>query len=227
MTTPEPSTPVKSFRLALALALAALGAPLAAGAAKAPAKGAAPIVLAAPKDFAAAVRAVEKATGAKAADLELKGNPLPAEEGRSFRIEGHLATRLIDGSHAPFLKAGFYLFRLERSFGMGGGLDVIGLVKTTDRDALIRKVGTADPHKALTTDGLIAWLDALDKDEPFALNEIGVDYVAGRFAATPKDPAAVARRCAEIAPELVKGSGSAIDLLSEEIRSDRTLYLIW
>lgn len=210
---------------ALAAALALVAPPLAV--AKAPAKAQGPIVLAAPKSYAAAIQAVEKATGAKAADLELKGNPLPAEEGRSFRVEGHLATRLIAGSHQPFLKAGFYLFRLERSFGMGGGLDLVGLVKATDRDGLIRRVGTADPHGALSTDHLIAWLDALEKDEPFTLDEIGVDYVAGRFTSVPADAAAVARRCAQISPELVKGSGSAIDLLTEEIRSNRTLYLIW
>lgn len=208
-------------------AIVALVAPPASAATKATSKATAPIVLAAPKSYAAAIQSIEKATGSKAADLELKGNPLPAEEGRSFRVEGRLATRLLAGSHGPFLKAGFYLFRLERSFGMGGGLDVVGLVKSTDRDALIRKVGTADPRGALSTEHLIAWLDALDKDEPFTLDEIGVDYVAGRFASVPVDPAAVARRCAQISPELVKGSGSAIDLLSEEIRSNRTLYLIW
>lgn len=216
-----------ALRIAVAMATLATLAGAPPAQAKAPAKGSAPIVLPTPKSLAAAVAAIEKATGSKAADLELKGNPLPAEEGRSFRVEGHVATRLIAGSHAPFLKAGLYLFRMERSFGMGGGLDVVAVVKTTDRADLLRRVGTTDPHGVLTTDKIVEFLDALAKDEPFALNEIGVDYVAGTFAATPKDPAATARRCAEIAPELVKGSGSAIDLLTEEIRSNRTLYLIW
>ena len=212
----------------LVLAAAAIGALLAPS--PAPAKGtqkAAPIVLGAPKSFAAAVAAIEKATGAKGADLELRGKPLLADEGRSFRIEGHVATRLIEGSHAPFLKAGLYLFRHERNFGMGGGLDVVGLVKSTDRDALIRRVGTADPAKKATTDQIIAFLGALEKDAPFALEEIGEDFVAGHFAAVPKDPAAIALRCAEFAPELVKGSGRAIDYLAEEIKANRTLYLIW
>ncbi|HSM93548.1 MAG TPA: DUF4253 domain-containing protein [Anaeromyxobacteraceae bacterium] len=186
-----------------------------------------PISLAAPKSFAAAVAAIEKATGSKAMDLELKGNPLPADEGRAFHVDGKTATRLVDGSHGAFLKAGLYLFRLERSFGMGGGLDTVALVKTTDRDALIRRVGTADPRGKVGTDAIIEWLAALEKDAPFSLNEIGVDFVAGRFAAAPKDPAAVARRCAEFAPELVKGSGSGLDLLTEEIKVNRTLYLIW
>ena len=109
---------------------------------------------------------------------------------------------------------------------MGGGLDLVALVKTTDRSELIRRVGTADPHGVVDSDQLAEWLAALDQDEPFVLNEIGTDYVAGRFAKTPKDPAAVAARCAALAPELTKGSGSAIDLLTEEIKVNRTLYLI-
>jgi hypothetical protein len=211
-----------------ALGLAALSALLSGhlAAAKAP-PAKPPISLAAPKSFAAAVAAVEKATGSKGADLELKGNPLPADEGRAFKIDGKVATRLVDGSHDAFLKAGLYLFRLERSFGMGGGLDTVALVKTTDRDALLRRVGTAAPQGTPSTDQIVAWLAALQQEEPFSLNEIGVDFVAGHFVTAPKDPAAVARRCAEMAPELIKGSGSGIDLLTEEIKVNRTLYLIW
>jgi len=210
------------------LLLAALGALLASGnaGAKAPA-GSVPIALAGPKSFVAAVTALEKATGAKAAELELQGKPLMADEGRSFRVEGHLATRLLEGSHAAFLKAGLYLFRVERSFGMGGGLDLVALVKNADRAALIRRVGTADPAGQMTTDKIVDWLAELEQEEPFQLEEIGTDFVAGRFKKVPKDPVGIARRCAEAAPELVKGSPRAIDYLTEEIRTNRTLYLIW
>jgi len=215
-------------RCAIAIAaVAALAQAPAARAAVKAAKPKAPIALAAPKSFDAAVAAVEKATGAKAADLELNGKILLATEGRSFSVDGAVGTRLLEGSHEPFLKAGFYLFRHERSFGLGGSRDTIGLVASADREALIRRVGTADPGKKVTTDQIVAWLAALEKDEPFALTEVGHDFVAGIFKAVPKDPAAVARRCAELAPELTKGSGSAIDLLAEEIKVNRTLYLIW
>jgi len=212
--------------LAFAAAAALLQAPFAVAAVKAtPPK--APIALAAPKSFDAAVAAIQKATGARSAPLELSGTPVPVAEGRSFAIDGKVATRLIEGSHATYLKAGLYLFRYERSFGIAGAHDHVALLATTDPSAVIRKVGTHDATTKHTTEQLVEWLAALDKEEPFFLNEIGEDFVAGLFKAVPKDPAAVARRCAEIAPELVKGSGSGIDLLTEEIRANRTLYLIW
>jgi hypothetical protein len=214
------------FAVALAATAALLQAPIAVAAEKA-ARPKPPIVLAAPKSLDAGAAAILKATRAKAEPLELSGTPVAAAEGRSFTIDGKVATRLLDGSHATYLKAGLYLFRYERSFGMAGAHDHVALLATTDPSAVVRKIGTHDATTKHTTEQIVEWLAALDKEEPFFLNEIGDDYVAGTFKAVPKDPAAVARRCAEIAPELVKGSGSAIDLLTEEIKVNRTLYLIW
>jgi hypothetical protein len=219
-------THLRRSALAFAAAAALLQAP-AAGAAVEAGRPKPPIVLAAPKNLDAAVAAISKATGATAEPLELSGTRVKATEGRSFTIDGKVATRLLEGSHATYLKAGLYLFRYERSFGMAGAHDHVALLATTNPSAVVRKIGTHDATTKHTTEQIVEWLAALDKDEPFFLNEIGEDFVAGTFKAIPKDPAAVARRCAEIAPELVKGSGSAIDLLTEEIKVNRTLYLIW
>lgn len=227
------STPISlSRRLAFLLAAVSCLLPGSAGAAKPgrPPKAVDPdaaIVLPVPRSFDAAVEAVAAVTGSRPSDLELGGRILLASEGRAFASAGHLGTLLIAGSHEPYLQAGYYLFRLERSFGLGGSSDVLALVATTDREALVRRVGTSDPTGKASTEAIVAWLAALEKDEPFVLDEIGSDYLAGRFKRTPKDPAAVARRCAEIAPELVKGHENMLALLAEEIRANRTLYLIW
>ncbi len=196
----------------------------AAEAAKA-APAAAPIALAAPKDFATAVQAIEAATGVKGEKLRF-GN-VPLEDGRSFAVEPRTAERLLAGSHAAFRKAGLYLFRYERSYGMPGEKDHIGLLKTPDRSVVIRRVGTAGPKAQPTSEKVVAWLDALAKDDPFDLWEIGTDYIAGRFERAPKDPMAMAKRCAAFAPDLVAGRASTLELLAHEIASSRTLYLIW
>lgn len=204
-----------------AVALLAAGAPRAAD--PAPARPRVPIVLQAPRDLRDAVRSVALATDAETAKLE----GVAAEEGRSFSMSAAAAERLLEGSHAAFRDAGYYLFRYERSYGVAGEKDRVGVIKTADRSVVIRKMKTASARHGLTSDGLVRWLEALAKDEPFELWEIGVDYVAGRFQRTPRDPLAVARRCAEIAPDLVAGRATTLQLLANEIRDNRTLLLIW
>jgi uncharacterized protein DUF4253 len=198
-------------------AFAALAAP--------PAKE--PISLDAPRDFGAAVAAIEVVTGAKGTPLETGAGKVPLAEGREFAVDSHVAQRLLAGSHATYRKAGFYLFRVERSFGMEGDKDRLALLATPDRGAVLRRIGTAGAKSGVTTDKIVAWLDELAKSDPFDLLEIGADYVAGTFERSPKDAASIARRSAEIAPDLVAGRASTLALLTEEIRVNRTLYLIW
>lgn len=202
----------------VAAALAAQAAP------PAPQKG--PIELAAPKDLDAAAAAVEAATGARGGQLDTARGAVPLAEGRAFSVESSVAERLLAGSHSAFRKAGIYLFRMERSFGMAGDKDRLGLLRASDRNAVLRRIGTSGAH-GVTTERIVAWLDELAKEEPFELTEIGADYVAGRFERTPKDAAGIARRSAEIAPDLVAGRASTLELLAHEIAANRTLYLIW
>lgn len=209
--------------LVAAVALVAAAAPRAADPAPPAKPPRAPIVLQAPKDLRDAVRSVALATDAETEKLE----GVPVEEGRSFSMSAAAAERLLEGSHVAFREAGYYLFRYERSYGVAGEKDRVGLIHTADRAAVVRKMRTASARHGLTTDALARWLDALAKDEPFDLWEIGADYVAGRFQRTPRDPLAVAKRCAEIAPDLVAGRATTLQLLANEIRDNRTLLLIW
>lgn len=207
----------------LAAALVSLAGPLLAHAAEGAPAGKAPMVLAAPADFDSAVRTLEAATGATGQKL----HELPLGEARSFAVEPSIAERVLEGNHDSFRKAGLYLFRHERSFGMAGDKDQLGVMKTADWRAVVRRVGTAGPKKVPSSEAITAWLEALAKDEPFDLREIGSDYLAGRFDRLPKDPEAVAKRCAEFAPDLVAGRASTLELLTREIATRGTLYLIW
>jgi hypothetical protein len=185
------------------------------------------IVLTAPEHFRAAVEAVEHATGVEGERIESAGPEIPLESGRSFAVDAKTAERLLAGSHTTFREAGLYLFRYQRSYGLPGEKDHIGLLATADPEVVIRQMGTAGPRRGIGPEQVIAWLRAMGEDEPFELSEIGTDYLAGTFAREPKDPSAVARRSIEIAPDLVGYRANNIELLAEEIRVNRTLYLIW
>jgi hypothetical protein len=186
-----------------------------------------PMVLPAPRNLDAAARAIEKATGARAEPVEGAAGEIPRSEGCAFAVDSKTAARLVTGSHAGFRKAGLYLFRLERSFGLPGEKDRVGLLVAKDWAAAVRRVGTAGPRRGVDTDRIVAWLRELEKEEPFDLWEIGVDYVAGRFRRTPPDPVALARRAATIAPDLVVGHTDPTAGLAELMGRNRTLYLIW
>jgi hypothetical protein len=210
-------------RLTVAAALCSAASAMA----RPPAAPGNPLALAPPQSFAAAVGAIERATGVRGEAIEGAAADIPLAQGRAFAVDSRTAERLVAGSHRTFRDAGLYLFRYERSYGLAGDKDRVAILATADRAAVLRRIGTSGPGAGRTTEDIIAWLDALSKDEPFELSEVGTDYVAGHFERTPADPNAVARRCAELAPDLVRGHASTIDLLAEEIRSNRTLYLLW
>jgi hypothetical protein len=221
-------SPVASLvRRALALAALALCVtPAAALASAPPARVADPIVLRA-KSFAAAVAAVEKATGVRGEPFADATGPVAETEGRSFALDAKTANRLLAGSHAALKKAGLYLFRYDRGFGLPGEHDHVALLATRDPYAVIRRMRTAEGRGGVTTELLVGWLREVERDNPFELSEIGVDYLAGRFARVPKDPHAMARSTVAIAPALLSGGEREVVLLAEEIRTNRTLYLIW
>ncbi len=219
--------------LCLALPLAALAEQPAGdaapptGDAAPPVGDATPIALPAPKSFAAAVKLVEDAVGVKGGQIDCEAAPIPLSEGRAFAIDTHTAERLLAGSHRTFRKAGMFLFRYERSFGLGGEKDLVGLLATADPHAVIRRIGTSGPKRGVTNEQIVAWLRKLEREEAFELYEIGPDYLSGRFERAPKDPEAIARRAAKIAPDLVAGHSNPIAGLTDLIGKHRTLYLIW
>jgi Domain of unknown function (DUF4253) len=185
------------------------------------------IVLAPPKTFHDAVTDIERITGTRGGAIQTRAGRIPRAFGRSFRVDGKMAERLVYGSHANFRKAGFYLFRYERSFGLPGEKDCIGVLATGDADEVVRRMGTAGAKRKVTNRQIIDWLRETALEEPFELYEIGLDYLAGRFDRQPRDPVALARSAIRIAPDLVVGHTDPIAGLSDLFGKHRKLYLIW
>jgi Domain of unknown function (DUF4253) len=186
------------------------------------------LALARPESFAAAVTAIERATGATGERFDLPtGKSVPLMEGRSFALDARTASRLLAGSHGSYRKAGYYLFRYDRGFGLPGEKDFVGLLATADPDVVIRKIGTSGAHRGVTTEQIIAFLHALEKEEAFEVMEVGTDFISGRFERTPKDTSAIVRRVVQFAPDLVKGHSDPTSGLTDLIGRKRTLYLIW
>jgi hypothetical protein len=215
-------------RLALAVAcVLSVGGPQAARADFGLNPSADPIVIATPKSLEEAIAAVAKATGASAEPIEAVAGEIPRSQGASFAVDSKTAERLVTGSHAGFRKAGLFLFRLERSYGLAGDKDRVAVLVAKDWATAVRRVGTSGPRHGVETDRIVAWLREIEKEEPFDLWEVGVDYVAGRFRRTPRDPVGLAHRAAKMAPDLVVGHSDPTEGLADLMGRGRTLYLIW
>jgi hypothetical protein len=180
-----------------------------------------------PASLAASVVAIERATKTKGVRLHGRSASVPVAEGRSFEVDARTAGRLLAGSHDSFRKAGLFLFRHERSFGVGDDKDQVAVLATTDWRVVVRRMGTAGAVRGVTSERIVEWLEALHAEEPFELTEVGIDYVAGRFESSPKDPSGVAKRIAEFAPDLVRGHKDPIAGLADLIGREKMLYLIW
>jgi hypothetical protein len=219
-------------RAAVAAAVLAV-APLASAAGEAPpdvvvlpATGG--VALPTPKDLAGAVEVLERATGAKAEQIVTDaGVKVPLAGGRAFAVDARTAEKILAGSHTSFRKAGLYLFRYERAYGIPGEKDRLAVVPTRDPDAVLRLMGTEGVAQGVTTEQIVAWLRAVNREEPLELLEIGSDFVSARFERAPKDPRALALRAVEFAPDLTGGHSDAIPGLTDLIGRHRTLFLIW
>ena len=86
---------------------------------------------------------------------------------------------------------------------------------------------TKGPDSDLMTTHIIRWLKQLEKEEPFELTGIGVDYLEGKFTSPVKNARRLARKMYEFCPDIVdQGTGSIAELAMELKRSNR-LFLWW
>ncbi len=101
-----------------------------------------------------------------------------------------------------------------------------GLVATADQFEAVRLVGTEDVAGGLTNDDVVAWLERLHEDHPFALTGIAPDTLQGIFLDPVDDPEEVVERVRSIAPETEYVALDEPDELLEMVR-DEQVFLLW
>jgi hypothetical protein len=178
-----------------------------------------------PPDFAGAVRALERLSGDSAQPLvgmDQSGNERPTA-GVSVRVHG--GDELVTAAQDSFLARGFYLFLALKNYGTGP--DEVGLFPRRDRYEIIRLIGTNGWNVDVGPDSIVAWLQALEKVQPFVLTGIGDDWIEGRFIGEVGDIPALARRFYAMCPDIVDQGTGTIRELERELRASRTLYCWW
>ena len=126
-----------------------------------------------------------------------------------------------------FLEKGFYLFRSEQHFGIAGHRDRVALFPRSDRDEILRLMGTNGWNYDIGPDSVIAWLRTLERDHPFVLTGIGFDWVEGRFRSAIGDADALARRFYAFCPDIVEQGTETVAALARELSQSQRLYCWW
>ena len=182
-----------------------------------------------PRDLAAAAAEVTRLTGAAARPLQGADAPGAAKPtgGFAFDIPEAQARALLDRQHARFRAGGFFLFLHEHRFGLGGKPDEIGLLPTADPYVVLAAMGTNGDNYGHGTAEVIAWLRALEKDQPFEITGVGLDFVEGRFTAALRDPVALAKRIYAFCPDSVEQGAGTVDALAEDLAKERLFFFWW
>jgi uncharacterized protein DUF4253 len=190
-----------------------------------------PASFAVPADFPGAVTALERLAGASATPLVVQdslGNTVRTD-GVIVPVEGKRAEGLVAAAQDSFLARGFYLFRVVQNFGAGGRPDTLALYPSPDRYAILRLVGTNGANYQIGPDSIVAWLKALERDQPFVLTGIGFDWVGGRFTTPLTDPGALAlaQRFNAFCPDIVTQGTETVAELARELERSGELYCWW
>jgi len=182
-----------------------------------------------PVAFPDAVRALERFAGGKATPLvgiDSVGDSL-VTEGFAVSVPAARAEQLVAMVQLRFLEKGFYLFRAEQHFGIGGRGDRVGLFPRADRYEILRLMGTNGWNYGIGPDSIVTWLRALERDHPFVLTGMGFDWVEGRFPSAIRDAGALARRFYAFCPDVVEQGMETVEALARELVKSQRLYCWW
>lgn len=188
-----------------------------------------PASFAVPADFSGAVLALERVAGTTAARLEVTDSL-----GTRRRVDGVVlgvpaprAEALIAAAQPLFRERGFYLFRVDQNYGIGGEPDELALVPLADPYSIVSLIGTNGANYGLSTAAIVDTLRAIHRDEPFDLTGIGFDYLEGRFRHPVGNPVELAHRFYTFCPDIVHQGTGSVEALAAEIRKTNTLYCWW
>lgn len=182
-----------------------------------------------PADFPGAVKVLEGLAGVGSTPLFVQDSlgHVVRTDGVVLPAETKLAEALLAAVQDSFLARGFYLFRLVQEFGAGGHPDTLALYPARDGYAIVRLVGTNGANYNIGPDSVIAWLKALDRDQPFVLTGVGFDWVEGRFTTSLADPDGLAQRFNAFCPDVVTQGTGTVASLARELKRSGALYCWW
>lgn len=158
--------------------------------------------------------------------LRSAGEGAEVKGGVSFAVSTDRLEAILREAHREFLERGFYLFRHEQHFGIGGQPDRVGLLPTADRYAVMAAMSTNGDNYGIGTAGVVAWMKELEAEQPYLLTGIAFDSMEGYFTSPVQNPDDLARRMYQFCPDIVDQGVGRVEALAVEIRKG-DIYFWW
>jgi hypothetical protein len=144
----------------------------------------------------------------------------------TFDIPQDAVAPLIEEHQLALLAKGWYLFRMDRNYGLDRG-DVMALLPTTDKYEVIAAVGTNGANYDVFTADIVKWLKTMEQQNPFVLTDAGFDSLAGRFTRPIADPDGLANRMYEFCPDIVDQGVEEVSALAAELQKPQAELFFW
>jgi hypothetical protein len=116
---------------------------------------------------------------------------------------GDRAALLLDRLRQEVRMAGFQLIEAEANQSARAGK--LLLFPGSDKYAVLAARGTDGANYGHSTRDVIAWLQEMEKDNPFELTACGHDFLAGTFVRPVANASALAARMCAFCPDLLDG----------------------
>lgn len=162
---------------------------------------------------------VENGVEAEADPIHLNGLVFTEQNSKSYELVFSLKD--------SFKQKGYSIFLLENNFNIDSKPDYIGVLKTTDKYAIIRQIGTDGINYDITNDSLINIVKQFDKK--YSLDLIGVsgDWCEFAVVNTPADWLEFAKEVYAVCPDVVEQGTGSVEVLAEEMKRTKRLYFWW
>lgn len=171
-------------------------------------------------EFRQAIKLAKALTKSASKSVELAEGPLLGVH--AFRIRSpEFAASLLDEIRPKAASLGALAFLSENLYETS--VPYLVMVPTTDyREAII--AFETPEGQSMDSHDLIAWLNELEKTQPFIMTHLAPDLLRARFTTPLKDGARIAKAIQKICPDVINSSVSGV---AKHLEESRELYLWW
>jgi hypothetical protein len=159
-------------------------------------------------------------------DSEIEADPILLK-GLVFSETNAQSYALVFSLKDKFKEKGYYIFLLENNFNINNKPDNIGVLKTTDKYAVLKQIATDGINYDITNDSLISIIKNFDKKYSLELIGASGDWCEFVIHNEPKSWTQFAKEVYKICPDVVDQGAGTVQALADEMKKTKRLYFWW